>query len=557
MIVNLRSHRLAWSRTSAFQAGNAGSNPAGSTLHCVQCKLMDKKDYLDISKAPDFKNRKDRILYRFFEMTPGALSLGTLLGVFVFSWLAPSYVAIFIIMFCFYYLFRILYFSIHQIIGYFRVKKHLKVDWLRKLRALRQARGKSWKDIYHVIILPTYKESREIIEESIESIADSDYPKEKMIVVLAVEQRGGKEFENQAKIIEKKYADKFYKFLVAIHPDNIKGEIGGKGSNTAYAGKQVKEKIIDKLNISYENILVSAFDIDTKVSSQYFACLTWYYLTEENPIKASYQPVPIYNNNIWSAPAFSRVVSTSNTFWQMIQQERSEKLTTYSSHSTPGKVFFEVGYPNNVVSDDSRIFWRAYLYYDGDYRVVPIYYTVSMDAVMAKNFWRTAINQYKQQKRWAWGCNEIPYIMFGFFKNKKIPFWSKASHLYTILDGFWSWATAALLLFLLGWLPILLGGKNFNFTVLSFNLPILTSRIMTVSMVGMFVSAILSTLLLPPVPKNIKRIKRIWKKATILLQWLFLPVTLILFGSLPALDAQIRLMLGRYMGFWVTEKIRK
>lgn len=513
---------------------------------------MKKKNYLNISKASDIKNKKDRLLYRFFEMTPGFLSLGTLLGVFIFSWLAPSWVAIFIIIFCFYYLFRILYFSVHQIIGYFRVKAHTKKDWLKELRKLSK-----WKNIYHLIILPTYKENQEIIEESIRALISSSYPKEKMLVVLAVEKRAGAEFKKQAEILEQKYSNRFCKFLVSVHPDNIEGEIGGKGSNTAYAGKQAKEKIIDKLGIPCEDILVSTFDIDTKIFPQYFACLTWYYLTEENPTNASYQPVPVYNNNIWSAPAFSRVVSTSNTFWQMIQQERSEKLTTYSSHSTPGKVFFEVGYPSNVVSDDSRIFWRAYLYYDGNYRVVPIYYMVSMDAVQANNLWRTIINQYKQQKRWAWGCDEIPYIMFGFLKNKKIPFWEKFSHLYTILDGFWSWATAALLLFLLGWLPILLGGKTFNFSVLSFNLPILTSRIMTISMVGMFVSAILSTMLLPPVPKEWKWYIKLIKKSTVFLQWLFLPVTLILFGSLPALDAQIRLMLGRYMGFWVTEKVRK
>ncbi|MFH1968086.1 MAG: glycosyltransferase family 2 protein, partial [bacterium] len=506
---------------------------------------MDKKDYLDISKASDIKNRKDWALYRFFEMVPGILSLGTLLGVFVFSWLAPSYVAIFIIIFCFYYLFRIFYFSVHQLVAYFKVKINNKKDWLKELKKIK---GKNWKDIYHVIILPTYKEGKEIIEGSLDALIEASYPKEKMIVVLAVEKRAGESFENQAKIIEKKYSNRFYKFLISFHPDNIKGEIGGKGSNTAWAGKGVKEKVIDKLNISYKNILVSAFDIDTKVFPQYFACLTYHYLTEKDPEKASYQPIPIYNNNIWSANAFSRVVSTSNTFWQMIQQERSEKLTTYSSHSIPGKVFFEVGYPNNVVSDDSRIFWRAYLQYDGNYRVVPIYYLVSMDAVMAKNFWRTAINQYKQQRRWAWGCDEIPYIMFGFLKNKKIPFWSKVSHLYTILDGFWSWATAALLLFLLGWLPIFLGGKSFNFTVLSFNLPILTSRILTISMFGMFISAILSTLLLPPVPKTMKWHVRWFKKSTVFLQWIFLPITLILFGSLPALDAQIRLMLGRYMG---------
>ena len=515
---------------------------------------MDKKDYLDISKASDLKNPKERRVYRIFETLPGILSLGTIFLVFLLSWLLPSWAAIFIICFCFYYLFRIIYFSLHQIIGYFKIKSYLKKDWLKELKKLKPSSslGITWKDVYHIVILPSYKESKQIIKESLDALESANYPKEKIMVVLAIEARAGDNAKKIAKEIEKEYTGKFYKFLLTAHPDNVSGEIGGKGSNVAHAGREVK-KLVDELKIPYKNILVSIFDIDTKVYSQYFACLAWHYLTEENPERASYQPVPIYNNNIWSAPAFSRIVSTSNTFWQMIQQERAEKLTTYSSHSIPGSAFFEVGYPANVVSDDSRIFWKAYLYYDGDYRVVPIYYFVSMDTVMAKNFWGTILNQYKQQKRWAWGCNEIPYIMFGFLKNKKIPFLSKVSHLYTILDGFWSWATAALLLFALGWLPILLGGVKFNFTVLSFNRPILTGRIMTISMVGMLVSAVLSTLLLPPVPKGINK----FRKASVFLQWILLPVTLILFGSLPALDAQIRLMLGKYMGFWVTEKIRR
>ena len=524
-----------------------GSNPIGAT--------MEKKDYLDISKASDLKNSKDRRLYRFFEIIPGTLSLGTLFGVLIFSWLFPSAVSIFVICFCFYYLFRVFYFSLHQIVGYYKVKNNMKVDWLKELKKIHGE--KDWKDIYHIIILPTYKEGKEIIEESIETLIKSEYPKEKMIIVLAAEEKAGQDFKMQANEIAKKYSGRFFKFLVSIHPNNIEGEISGKGSNTAYAGKEVKEKIIDELKIPYENIIISTFDIDTKVFPQYFACLTYLYLTEKNPENASYQPIPVYNNNIWEASAFARVVSTSNTFWQMIQQERSEKLTTYSSHSTPAKVFFEVGYPSNVVSDDSRIFWRAYLNYDGNYRVVPMYYLASMDAVMAKSLGRTILNQYKQQRRWAWGCAEIPYIMFGFLQNKKIALHHKIGHLYTIIDGFWSWATAALLLFLLGWLPILLGGQKFNFSVLSFNLPILTGQIMTISMFGMFVSAVLSTTLLPPVPKSMKWYVRWTKKSTVFVQWIFLPITLILFGSIPSIDAQIRLMTGKYMGFWVTEKHRK
>ena len=511
---------------------------------------MEKKEYLEISKASDIKNRKQRRLYRLFETLPGIISLGTLAGVFVFSWILPSWVGIFIICFCFYYLFSIFYFSLHQIIGYYKVKSHLATDWLKSLKKIK---GKDWKAIYHIVILPTYKEGGHIIRESLNSLVNADYPKEKLIVVLALEERAGDEFKNIAKNIEKEYADKFFKFLTVIHPDIIEGEIAGKGSNVAYAGKKTHDEIVVPLRLKHENILVSTFDIDTKIYPQYFSCLTWYYLTEDNPQRASYQPVPVYNNNIWRAPFFARVVSTSNTFWQMIQQERSEKLTTYSSHSIPGKVFFEVGYPSNVVCDDSRIFWRAYLYYNGDYRVVPIYYLVSMDVVDSANIWKTMVNQYKQQKRWAWGCVEIPYIIFGFLHNKKISPWRKISHLYILIDGYWSWATAALLLFILGWLPLFLGGNKFNFTVLSFNLPVLTSRIMTIALVGILVSAFLSMMLLPAVPKGVSRIKKI----TIFLQWIFLPAILIIFGSLPALDAQIRLMLGKYMGFWVTEKLRK
>jgi len=508
---------------------------------------MDKKDYLNIAQASDIQQKKERAIYRLLEIFPAMLSLGTLIGVFLFSWLAPSLVAIFMICFSFYYLLRILYFTLHQVVGYFKVKKHLKVDWLQ---ALKQHRN--WKNIYHVIILPTYKEGEKIIQESLDSLKKVDYPREKLIVVLALEERAGKDILDIAKKIEKQYAREFFQFLITVHPKDVMGEIAGKGSNVAWAGNEVK-KMIDNLKIPYENILISSFDIDTKVYSQYFSCLAWYYLSQENRQQASYQPVPIYNNNIWRAPFFSRVVSTSNTFWQMIMQERSEKLTTYSSHAIPATIFFKVGYPNNVVCDDSHIFWKAYLYYDANYRVVPIYYSVSMDAVDSPNFLKTILNQYRQQRRWAWGVAEIPYILFGFLQNKKIPLNEKISHTFTILEGYWSWATAALLLFILGWLPIFLGGKSFNVTILSFNLPILTGRIMTVSLIGMLVSAILSTMLLPPLPKGVSRIKKI----TVFFQWIFLPITLILFGSFPALDAQIRLMLGKYMGFWVTEKLRK
>lgn len=538
-------------------------------------------NYLNIARTESLEYPKEKLLYRCLEILPGFLSWLTLLGALFLSWMAPTVVAIFIILFDFYWLLKITYLSFHQITSYRQMKKNLKTDWLGKLKLL----NNDWKKIYHLIILPMHKEGEEIVESSFQSILNCQYPKDKMIVVLATEERAGKSAQKVAKKIEEKFSKKFLRLLVTIHPKDIPGEIKGKGSNTAWAIKSVKEKIIDTstdsmqvtptkasnesqpnslvsslsdsqridpLKIKKENIIVSTFDIDTKPYPQYFSCLTFYYLTIKNPYRASFQPIPIYNNNIWSAPSFSRIIATSNTFWQMMQQERPKALITYSSHSFPFKILEDVGYPKNVIPDDSRIFWKAYLFYDGEYRVVPIHYPVSMDAVLAKNLKRTIINQYHQQRRWAWGCTDIPFLLFGFLKNKKIPLLKKLYHSWNILDGFYSWAVVSLLIFSLGWLPLFFGGEKFNITLLSYNLPIITRNIMTISMVGILISCIISFLMLPQKPKKFGKLKNI----SLALQWLLLPITLIIFGGFPALDAQTRLIFGKYLGFWVTEKVR-
>ena len=508
-----------------------------------------KYPYLELTRSTELRIKKDRIIYRIFEMIPAILSWGTLILAISLSWLAPALAAIFIIIFDFFWFLRIIYLSLHQLSGYNKMKKNMKMDWIRELEELP---GRNWKEIYHLVILPMYKEGLEIVEPTIKSLLEGNYPKNKIMVVLAVEERA-KEFSlSVVEKIEKEYGNKFLKFITTLHPKDILGEIAGKGSNVAYSLKGAK-KMVDDLKIPYENIIVSNFDIDTKPYPQYFAVLTWNYLTCEKPLKSSYQPVPVYNNNIWQAPAFSRVIATSGTFWQMMQQERPEQLVSYSSHAIPFKVLMEVGYPSNIVSDDSRIFWKSYLVNDGNYKIVPLYYPVSMDAVMADNIFKTAINQYKQQRRWAWGCVEIPYLLFGFLKNKKILLKEKIRNTFTILDGYWSWATSALLIFFLGWLPLMLGGDNFQISLLSYNLPKITSYIMTAAMVGMIISAILSLLILPPKPKKFGK----WKKLSMVLQWALLPVTLILFGTFPSLDAQLRLFLGKHLGFWVTEKVRK
>jgi hypothetical protein len=505
---------------------------------------------LEITKSFQIDNPKDRRIFRFFEILPGLLAWLTLFLAFFLSKTIPILVVFFIIAFDILWLLKIFYLAFYQIASFKRLKNNLKTDWFEKLQ---KDYSESWSDIYHIITLPTYKEGFEIIDSSCKSLESCIYPKDKMIVVLAIEERGGQEAQEIANKIKEKYSNKFFKFLITAHPKDIEGEVAGKGSNVAWALQKTRELIVDPLNIPYQNIVISNFDIDAKPYPHYFSVLTWNYLKADSPLRSSYQPIPVYNNNIWDSPSFARIIASSGTFWQMMQQERQEQLVTYSSHSFPFTVFIDIGYPSKIVSDDSHVFWKAYLFYHGDYRTVPLCYPVSMDTVLADNLWLTMVNQYKQQRRWAWGSENIPYLFYNFVKDKKIALQDKIRHSSVMIEGFWSWAVSALLIFFLGWLPIFLGGEKFHNDIVFYSLPRLTSNLMTLSMMGMVISAGMSLLLLPPRPATYSRIKSL----SMVLQWLLLPVTLIFFGSFPALDAQTRLMLGKQLGFWPTAKSRK
>lgn len=527
-------------------------------------------NYLKVGKATDLKG-EDYKFYRFLEILPGFISIATLVILIVLSYFKPVWVAYFVIAFDVYWLLLVVYMAIFLITSYRKLNAGLATDWKDKCRCLKEGgltaadlkevspdslsnQGVYWKSLWHLVILPTYGEGAEIVRGALESLVKDGYPTERMIVNLAMEERAGQSAKEIAAAMQTEFGDKFGRFLITWHPDNVAGEIKGKGANQAWAVKVVSREIIDKENLDIKKILVSVFDIDTIVEPGYFFALTYKFLTVSDPYHASYQPIPVYHNNIWETPFFSRLTASSNTFWQMIMQVRQESLVTYSSHSMTFAALREIGYWSPaMVSEDSRIFWDCLLYYNGDYRVEPLYYKVSMDVTFDQDIWNTAKSLYKQQRRWAWGSENIPYLIFNTAKRWKTVDRSKLiGHIFIQIHGFWSWATNALIIAVVGWMPMLIGGDRFNSTVLSGNLPTVTQNLMTVAMVGLVLSAVITSLLLPERPKKYT----VWKNIKMILEWVFVPFTIVVFGSIPCFDAQIRLMRGKYMGFWVTPKSR-
>lgn len=493
--------------------------------------------------------------YRILEIIPGTTLWLTFILAIVLSFIKPLWVIYFIILYDLYWFIRIIYFVTYLFVSWKKYHDVNKTNWLAEIKKIG-----GYEKYYHLIILPTYKEGMKVFRDTLNGLATADYDSKKFIIILSRELRAGeehtKEFLENAEILHREFDDKFYKFFTIIHPAPPPEELPGKGSNASWAVKKIKEEFIDPAGIPYENIIVSNFDSDTAVYPQYFSRLVYLWLTADNPHRHSYQPLTLYNNNIWDAPSFARVVANSTTFWLMAEKARPERLFTFSSHSMSFKTLVEVNYwETNIVTEDSRIFLQCFDHFNGEYSTIPMYIPISMDTVMGRNIWGTIKGQYKQMRRWAWSVEHFPWMTTHFLRNKKIPWGKKLKYLVNQSEGQYSWATGPIFITLLGRLPLYVASReHLSFAIVQ-NAPYILEILMALAMLGVLVAGFINIFFLPGRPPKYKKSKWI----VMALQWLLLPFTMIFFGSVPALDAQTRLMLGgKYrLGFDVTEKHRK
>ncbi|MEK9156434.1 MAG: glycosyltransferase family 2 protein [Patescibacteria group bacterium] len=486
---------------------------------------------------------------RLFEILPGVISWLIILSPIILSLLAPDILAIYMIFFLTYWLVKTFFMSARLIVGYKRFRHDMRVNWRQKLEGLPP--DKAWGKIYHLVIVPTYKEDIQILRSSIESVIKSDYPAEKIIYLLATEERDRERAEQYGRIICQDYRGQLGEIITKMHPGDIPNEVAGKGPNITYAIKEVLP-YFEKRGISPKNIIVTNMDADNRLDKNYLACLTYKYLSDPDPVHKSFQPLPMFFNNIWDVPMAMRQIAMGSSFWQMIVNTRPSRLRNFSAHAQSLEALIEVDFwSKTTIVEDGHQYWRTYYHFNGQHEVVPIFTPIYQDAVLANSFWETLREQYLQKRRWSWGVSDIPYVMEHTIGNKKIPFIDRWANALILWEGHITWSTTSIVLATSAWWPLILN-PDFRETVLAFNFPVVYSRLLTVAWIGMLVSLIVSTLLVPP-HRGRKPIRRI------IVDWLLTPIVLpvsnILFSSIPALESQTRLMCGKKMEvFRVTVK---
>lgn len=492
-----------------------------------------------------FVERYDRQVHRFLEILPGTFSWTLILFPIWGSFWFPHYVAYFIILFDIFWFYKSGSFALSSLVSHVKMNASKKYDWLADSQKL-----PDFDKVHHSIVVPTYLEPLHTIERGLDSIAKQDMPKEQISVVLAFEAREGQAAKDKAKVLAGKFKNNFANFLVTFHPD-IGGEVKGKSSNEAYAGKYAKKVLVDRQGRDIDFITVTSKDADGELHEKYLSCLTYKFLTSENRHLIFWQPIILFYSNIWRVPAPTRVMMALSSIWQTGSVNRTDRLVNYSMYSLSLKLLDEVGYWDvDVIPEDYRIFFKSYFAKDGKVEVSPMHLPVIADAAESTSYVKSLINLYEQEKRWAWGVSDDAYFIKNWLTHTHIPFWQRTVRVVKVLEDHFLWPVNWFAITLGANIPVLLN-PVFAQTVMGQNLPKVSFAILTSCWV------FLATLIILDLKQRPKRHEQatLFKKIILPFEYLLMPVVTFIFTALPGIDAHTRLMLGKYLEYRVTEKV--
>ena len=521
--------------------------------------------------------------YRFFEMLPAILSYGAIILLVVLSVISPILAAIYLLLVIVTLLVKSVGMAVHTITGRQRLEDAQKVDWKSRLNDLEDPQksferlqnthsdefaaadhienlrliSKNSKkfplpsQIYNAIIVAAYNESYDVIAPTLKSVLNSTYDNDKIILVLAYEERGGESIKKTAQRLHKEFGNKFHAFHIVEHPKDMPDEVIGKGGNISYAGHFLG-KWLKQQNIESKNVIITTLDSDNKPYPSYFDYVTYEYIIHEDRKHLSFQPICLFTSNIWDVPAPMRVIATGNSFWNIISSMRPHTLRNFASHSQPMDALEGMGFwSTRTIVEDGHQYWRSYFYFNGKYAVVPIYVPIYQDAVFSDTYVKTLKAQFVQLRRWAYGASDVPYVAVRIFTiDRKVPLFGGLARFVRLLDGHVTLASVSILVAFGGWVPLFVN-SNAARSIPAHQLPEVISITQQVALIGLFITVFLSFKMLPPRPARYKRHRNLFMIA----QWALMPVTALSYSAVSALYSQGRLFMGRYLDkFDVTEK---
>jgi hypothetical protein len=484
-------------------------------------------------------------------------------------------------------------------------------DWQNRIdediSELAQIQDTDWvksSEIYHVINIITYNEDPSILHRSLQAVYQNAFNLSKTIVVLSQEQRMGDKHNQNVRdkiaalsngnfncqefqedelgiVYDQDHTQINYKYtkndiklsadklnvIFTAHPDGMVGEIKGSGPNANWGARQAS-LLITHLGVDPKKVLLTKLDADHRIGKNYLEVLTYNYILSPNKDNVGFEPIPVFVNNFYQTNFIPRIVGIQSTFWVMTQSILPDDLHFYMCYAVPMHTLQKAGFwYREVISEECFLFYQCFFANKGNFKTLPIYAPILVDAVEGENFLVTFQNQYKQLQRWAWGAmEEFPYIFYKFFidpNGEHLDTRDRVKMVYLNFTNSIFWATSGLVFTFGVFFPKMLGGKDYNASPISLSLQNISLffTVFSFSLLGFF-AYIIYTYLGPKIiefsePSESLKAKPQSPKIQQLftaLQAIYMPIVYIIIMPFPALDAQFRAIFGKYLGYWVTPK---
>src|SRR5207237_1441031 len=149
-------------------------------------------------------------------------------------------------------------------IAHKKIKQTEQIQWYEKARGLTNV-----EKVNHVVVIVNYKEKVEKIRLTLQALANQSLPTKQLHIVLAMEEREP-EAKERAEILKKEFAHIFGSIFATYHPDAA-GEVKGKSSNEAYAGRVAYKKLFEEKHLAIDYATVSSVDADSIFDKEYFS----------------------------------------------------------------------------------------------------------------------------------------------------------------------------------------------------------------------------------------------------------------------------------------------
>lgn len=432
----------------------------------------------------------------------------------------------------------------------FYMERRKAVSFLRNeikdLESLKPIEIVNWEDVHQVVIVPFWREPYPVLKRSLDRLVNQTFPNKQISVVLGAEARHPPAYKLALRL-EKEYKGKFENVWVNNH--HLKGkEIVGKAANMADCGKVIKRKI-EELSWDKSKVVVTSCDCDTQFDRQYLAYLTYLFVVDQDRYTHYYAAPMLYYANIWKIPFYSRVANTVFSINNVATSARLDKFIQVSSYSFSWKLLEDIDFWSvDIIPEDFHMFFKA-LYKHGDkVETIPIHLKNMADAAESVGHVGNIKNQYEQVKRWAWGVSDHGWMIESLIKSKKKSLYVFYRVFHTIFDHL-TWSIISFILLFGANIPTIIN-EDFSKTVFGQKIPKVSSFMLTITTITFIITIILDFFLKPRRKEKISILQFIFEQ----FQWVTFPIVTFVFGAIPGLDAQTRLLLGKYMEYRLTEK---